>query len=92
MFVYSIPFAFAGSSVKWHSSIGIPIAIGVMISTVYYGIQRIAADLIDPFGWEANDYDLGVFGLKIETETKAIAAVNPGKIETFVGPNRWKVP
>ena len=90
LFVYSLPFALAGQNQEWHEEIYLPILLGIMITIVYYGIQRIAADLIDPFGWEANDYDLGVFGMKIECETRVIAAQNIGTVATFVGPTKWK--
>ncbi len=61
-----------------------------MITIVYYGIQRVASDLLDPYGWEDNNLDLTVFGIKVETESKLIAQVNPGNGETFIGPNKWK--
>jgi hypothetical protein len=84
-----MPFVFAGE-IKWHANIRIPIALNVMIAIVYYGVQRVASDLLDPFGWEDNNLDLTIFGIKVETESKLIAQINPGNGETFIGQNKWK--
>jgi putative membrane protein len=68
LFCLSAPFAMV-ESMRWYT----PLAAAVLAFGMF-GIDEIGVEIEDPFGYDPNDLPLDVIGLRIDEDTRLIAA------------------